>query len=131
MQFRPSEPRYGTDMPQVMVVDDSAFVRMKAREILSDCGYSVVEAVSGTEAVDVYKTQAPDCVLLDITMPDTDGLTALAQIREYDPDARIAMVTRISEQRVVIKALEAGAMDFVVKPFTKGRMTAAVRKMIG
>ncbi len=118
-------------MPQVMVVDDSAYIRMKARKILLECGYSVLEAESGAEAVDIYKTQAPDCVLLDITMPDTDGLTALVQIREYDPDARIAMVTGISEQRVVIEALKAGAMDFVVKPFTKGRMTAAVRKMIG
>ena len=118
-------------MPQVMVVDDSAYIRLKERKILLECGYSVLEAVSGAEAVEVYKTQAPDCVLLDITMPEMDGLTALAKIREHDPDARIAMVTGMSEQRVIIKALEAGAMDFVVKPFTKGRMMAAVRKMIG
>ena len=118
-------------MPQVLVVDDSTYMRMKAKKILLECGYSVLEAVSGAEAVDVYKAQAPDCVLLDIRMPDMDGLTALQRIREYDPDARIAMVTGMGEQRVVKEALKAGAMDFVVKPFTKGRMTAAVRKMIG
>ena len=118
-------------MAQVMVVDDSAFVRMKVRNILLECGFSVLEAVSGSEAVDAYKTQAPDCVLLDITMPDMDGMTALERIREYDPDARIAMVTAIGAQTIVMEALKAGAMDFVVKPFTKDRVIAAVKKMIG
>lgn len=114
-----------------MVVDDSRYMRMKAGKILLDCGYSVLEAENGAEAVDVYKTQSPDCVLLDIHMPHSDGLTALAHIREYDPNARIAMVSALGEQKVVIEALKAGAMDFVVKPFTRDRMTAAVRKMIG
>ena len=119
------------DMSQVMVVDDSAFIRMKSRKILSECGHSVLEAANGVEAVDMYKSQSPDCVLLDIAMPDMDGLTALAKIREYDPDAKIAMVTSITGQRVVIQALKAGAMDFVVKPFTRDMITAAVTKMIG
>ena len=131
MKFKQAELRWGIDMPQVMVVDDSAFMRMKARKILLEGGYSVSEAVSGSEAVDIYKTQAPDCVLLDITMPDMDGLTALEQIREYDPDARIAMVTAMGAQSIVMEALKAGAKDFVVKPFTKDRVMAAVRKMIG
>lgn len=131
MWFKLVELRQGIDMPQVMVVDDSAFVRMKARNILLECGFSVLEAVSGSEAVDAYKTKAPDCVLLDITMPDMDGMTALERIREYDPDARIAMVTAIGAQTIVMEALKAGAMDFVVKPFTKDRLMAAVKKMIG
>ncbi len=118
-------------MSQVMIVDDSAFVRMKARQALVECGYTVLEAISGTEAVDLYNTQSPDCVLMDISMPDMDGLTALKRIREADPNARVAMVTAYGAQQIVLNALEAGAMDFVVKPFTKDMITAAVTKMIG
>ena len=118
-------------MSQVMIVDDSAFVRMKARQALVECGYTVLEAVNGTEAVDLYNTQSPDCVLLDISMPDMDGLTALKRIREADPHARVAMVTAYGAQQIVLNALKAGAMDFVVKPFTSDRLAAAVKRMVG
>ena len=118
-------------MPSVMVVDDAAFMRMKATKMLAEEGYIVTEASTGAEAVDNYKAETPDCVLLDITMPDMDGLTALKEIRKHDPDARIAMVTAMGQQSIVMEALKAGAMDFVVKPFTADRVIGAVKKMIG
>ncbi len=118
-------------MPKVMVVDDAAFMRMKATKMLTEAGYVVTEAATGTEAVDSYKSLNPDCVLLDITMPDMDGLTALKHIREIDPEARVAMVTAMGQQSIVMEALKAGAMDFVVKPFTAERVVGAVQKMIG
>ena len=117
-------------MPKVLVVDDAAFVRMKATKMLTDNGYSVAQAASGAEAIDVYKAESPDCVLLDITMPDMDGLTALKHIRKFDAEARVAMVTAMGQQSIVMEALKAGAKDFVVKPFTKERLFGAVQKML-
>ena len=117
-------------MPSVMVVDDAAFMRMKATKMLTEVGYSVSEASTGAEAVDNYKAQTPDCVLLDITMPDMDGLTALKHIREHDPEARVAMVTAMGQQSIVMEALKAGATDFVVKPFETERLIETVNKMI-
>ncbi len=118
-------------MPVVMIVDDAAFMRMKASKLLTEGGYQVMEAATGAEAVDAYKAQPPDCVLLDITMPDMDGLTALKHIRSHDPNARVAMVTAMGQQSIVMEALKAGAMDFVVKPFAADRVLGAVKKMIG
>ena len=99
-----------------MVVDDAAFMRMKATKMLTDVGYVVTEAATGAEAVDAYKSVNPDCVLLDITMPDMDGLTALKHIREIDPNARVAMVTAMGQQSIVMEALKAGVTNYLVKP---------------
>ena len=117
-------------MTTIMVVDDAAFMRMKASKLLVDHGYTVVEASNGAEAVEAYKKQRPDAVLLDITMPDMDGLTALKALREIDPDARIAMVTAMGQQQIVMEAIKAGAKDFVVKPFDAARIMAAVDKLL-
>lgn len=114
-----------------MVVDDAAFMRMKATKMLEEGGYEVVEAATGSEAIANYQSQRPDCVLLDITMPEMDGLTALKEIRQIDPEARVAMVTAMGQQSIVMEALQAGAMDFVVKPFAAERVLDAVKKMVG
>ncbi len=117
-------------MTKIMIVDDAAFMRMKAAKLLTENGYRVVEASTGTEAVSKYRTEKPDAVLLDITMPDMDGLTALKQIRSIDPNARVTMVTALGQQSIVIDALKSGAADFVVKPFVPDRVLAAVKKMV-
>jgi two-component system chemotaxis response regulator CheY len=118
-------------MAKILVVDDAAFMRMKATKLLSENGYTVVEAGNGVEAVDQYKREKPDAVLLDITMPDMDGLAALKALRQHDPDARVAMVTAMGQQSIVMEAIKSGAKDFVVKPFDAPRVLAAVEKMLG
>ncbi len=116
---------------KIMVVDDAAFMRMKCAKFLTSNGYEVMEAATGAEAVEKYRTGRPDAVLLDITMPDMDGLQALKEIRKLDANARIAMVTAMGQQSIVIEALKAGARDFVVKPFEPDRVLAAVKKIAG
>ncbi len=117
-------------MPNVMVVDDAVFMRMKLTQLLTDSGYSVITADNGEEAIELYKTEVPECVLLDITMPYMDGLTALEYLREYDAGAQVTMVTAIGNQSVVVEALKAGAAGFVVKPFASDKILAAVKKML-
>jgi two-component system chemotaxis response regulator CheY len=93
-------------------------------------GYSVLEAQDGQEAVTRYRSHHPDAVLLDINMPGLDGLSALKKIRQYDPGARVAMVTALGYKDEVTLALRAGAVDFVVKPYHRKRILAAVRKLL-
>ena len=117
-------------MAKILVVDDAAFMRMRCSKLLTENGHEVVEAGTGREAVDQYRNTSPDAVLLDITMPDMDGLSALKEIRAVDGDARVAMVTAMGQQSIVMEALQAGAKDFVVKPFDADRVLAAVDKLV-
>jgi two-component system chemotaxis response regulator CheY len=115
---------------KVMVVDDAAFMRMRACKVLEDNGHEVVQAENGADAVRQYAAHRPDAVLLDITMPEMDGLAALKEIRRIDPDARVAMVTAMGQQAIVMEALRAGAMDFVLKPFQPDRMLGTLHKLL-
>ena len=117
-------------MTKIMVVDDAQFMRMKCAKLLSSNGYEVLEAATGAEAVENYKAEKPDAVLLDITMPDMDGLQALKEIKKIDPEARVAMVTAMGQQSIVMEALKSGAKDFIVKPFDPDRVLAAVEKIM-
>ncbi len=117
-------------MATLLVVDDAAFMRMRCSKLLSDNGYNVVEAENGVQAVIKYREVHPDGVLLDITMPEMDGLAALKEIRKMDPNARVAMVTAMGQQALVIDALKSGAKDFVLKPFQSERVLDAVKKML-
>jgi two-component system, chemotaxis family, chemotaxis protein CheY len=115
---------------KILVVDDAQFMRVKCSRLLQEAGHEVVEASDGSEAVALYQTAKPDAVLLDITMPKMDGLTALKEIRKLDPDARVAMLTAMGQQAIVIEAVKAGARDFVVKPFDATRVVQAVEKLL-
>ena len=117
-------------MATILVVDDAAFMRMRAKKLLTEEGHNVLEAGNGAEAVKIYQESTPDCVLMDITMPEMDGLTALKEIRKKDPEARIAMVTAMGQQSVILEALKSGARDFVIKPFDKQRVVDAVGKLL-
>ena len=116
-------------MAKIMVVDDAAFMRMRCTKLLQDNGYETLEAANGVEAVKKYQEQKPDAVLMDITMPDMDGIETLKKLVEIDSKVRIAMVTAMGQQSLVIEALKSGAKDFVVKPFNADRVLAAVKKI--
>jgi two-component system chemotaxis response regulator CheY len=113
-----------------LVVDDAAFMRLRATKLLVEAGYQVLEAENGRLAVEVYLRERPDCVLMDITMPEMDGLEALAEIREKDPLARVAMLTAMGQQSIVMAAIKCGARDFIVKPFAPERVLAAVNRLL-
>lgn len=117
---------------RVLVVDDAAFMRMMIKDILTKNGYDVVgEAVDGTQAVDKYQELHPDLVTMDITMPEMDGIEALKHIRSIDPNAKVVMCSAMGQQAMVIDAIQAGARDFVVKPFQADRVLESIRKVLG
>ncbi|WP_322818758.1 response regulator [Tepidiforma sp.] len=116
-------------MATILVVDDAAFMRMRMSKILTEAGYEVIQAENGLEAVQKYQSARPDAVLMDITMPEMDGLTALKEIRKVDPNAKVAMVTALGQQQIVLEAVKNGAKDFLVKPAEADRVLAAVSKL--
>lgn len=114
----------------VLVVDDAAFMRMMIRDILTKEGYVIHEAVNGRDAVEKFAEVRPDLVTMDITMPEMSGLEALRAIREGDPSARILMVSAMGQQKMIVEALELGAMDFLVKPFQPTKVLETVKKCL-
>lgn len=113
-----------------MVVDDAAFMRMTLKNSLEAEDFEVVaEAENGKQAVEKYKNENPDLVTMDITMPEMDGLEATKEIiNNLDSEAKIIMVSAMGQQKMVIEAIEAGAQDFIVKPFDDDRIMEAVNK---
>lgn len=117
---------------RILIVDDAAFMRMMLKDILTKNGYTVVgEAENGAVAVEKYKELRPDLVTMDITMPEKDGITAVKEIRAIDPNAKIIMCSAMGQQAMVIDAIQAGAKDFIVKPFQPERVLEAVSKILG
>ena len=114
---------------KVLIVDDAVFMRMKLKDILEKNGYEVVgEAQNGKESYEKYQSTAPDLVTMDITMPEVDGLEALKMIRSSDPSAKVIMCSAMGQQGMVMDAIRAGAMDFIVKPFDTDRVIASIDK---
>ncbi|MBL0388922.1 response regulator [Tumebacillus sp. ITR2] len=117
---------------KILIVDDAAFMRMMIKEILTRNGYNVVgEAQDGAQAVEKYKELRPDLVTMDITMPEMDGIHALKEIRAFDVNARVIMCSAMGQQAMVIDAIQAGAKDFIVKPFQADRVIEAIKKTLG
>lgn len=116
----------------ILICDDAAFMRMMIKDILTKNGYNVVgEAENGVKAIEMYKETKPDLVLMDITMPEMDGIGALKGIRSEDPNANVIMCSAMGQQAMVIEAIQSGAKDFIVKPFQAERVLEAVKKVIG
>ncbi len=116
----------------ILIVDDAAFMRMMIKDILTRNGYNVVgEAENGAKALEKYKELSPDLVLMDITMPEVDGIQGLKNIRAEDPSAKVIMCSAMGQQAMVIDSIQAGASDFIVKPFQADRVIDAVKKAIG
>jgi len=115
----------------VLLVDDAAFMRMMLKDILVNNGYQIIgEAENGIVAIDKYMELKPDITIMDITMPEMDGLQAVKEIRARDPQAKIVMCSAMGQQAMVIEAIQAGAKDFVVKPFQADRVLEAVSKAL-
>lgn len=118
-------------MPSVLIADDAAFMRMMIKNILTEAGYDIVgEAENGAVAVAKYAELKPDLTTMDITMPEMDGLAALKEIRGSDPAARVVMCSAMGQQSMVIESIQAGARDFIVKPFQPDRVLEAVQKAL-
>ncbi|MCL2740548.1 MAG: response regulator [Oscillospiraceae bacterium] len=117
---------------KILIVDDAAFMRMLIKGILTNGGYEVVgEAENGLKAVESYKALNPDLVIMDITMPEMNGIDAVKEIKKANPDAKVIMCSAMGQQAMVIEAIQAGARDFIVKPFQNERVIEAVKKVIG
>lgn len=116
----------------ILICDDAAFMRMMIKDILTKNGYNIAgEAENGQVAVDKYMEVKPDLVMMDITMPEKDGIQALKEIRAKDPGANIIMCSAMGQQAMVIESIQSGAKDFIVKPFQPDRVLEAVRKAVG
>ena len=116
----------------ILVCDDAAFMRMMIKDILSKNGYNVAgEAENGLKAVEKYKEVSPDLVLMDITMPEMDGIQALREIKKVDAGAKVIMCSAMRQQAMVIESIQAGAKDFIVKPIQAERVIEAVKKVVG
>lgn len=118
-------------MAKVLIVDDAIFMRMTIKKILEENGHSMVgEAITGVEAIEKFAELKPDVVLLDISMPEMNGLEALKRIRILDPKAQVIICSALGQQDFVASAIENGAKDFIVKPFTATQLVEAVEKVL-
>lgn len=117
---------------RILICDDAIFMRTMIADILTSAGYEVVgEAESGLQAVERYQAVKPDLVTMDIVMPDMGGIDAVRAIITADPQARILMCSAMGQQALVVEAIQAGAKDFVVKPFQPARVLEAVQRVLG
>ena len=116
----------------ILICDDAAFMRMMIKDILTKDGYQVVgEAANGAEGVEKYSQLKPDLVMMDITMPEMNGIEALKKIKEGDASANVIMCSAMGQQAMVIESIQSGAKDFIVKPFQADRVLEAVKKAVG
>lgn len=118
-------------MARILVTDDAAFMRMQLKNMFESLGHEVVgEAENGQMAIELYAELKPDLVTMDITMPEMNGVDAVRGIKEIDPNATIVMCSAMGQQQMVLEAIQAGAKDFIVKPFDQDRVKQTIEKII-
>lgn len=118
-------------MAKILLVDDAAFMRMMVKDTLTKAGYTdLYEAADGVQAVESYTEIQPDLVIMDITMPNMDGLEALKAIKAKDPNATVVMCSAMGQESMVIEAIKSGAKDFIVKPFKPDRILKTVSSIV-
>lgn len=118
-------------MGNVLVVDDAAFMRKVIKDVLTKGNYNVIaEASNGLEAVQLYKEHTPDIVLMDITMPEMDGIAALKEIISVNAEAKVVMCSAMGQKAMVIESIQAGAKDFIVKPFQSEKVIETLQKIV-
>jgi two-component system chemotaxis response regulator CheY len=116
----------------ILIVDDAAFMRMMIKDVLSKNGFEICgEAENGAKAIEKFKEVNPDLVIMDITMPEVDGIQAVKEIKKMNGAAKVIMCSAMGQQAMVIEAIQAGAKDFIVKPFQAERIIEAVKKVLG
>jgi len=118
-------------MKKLLIVDDAAFMRLTIRNMLLHYEIEIVgEAANGAIGVEMYKQLRPDVVSMDITMPEMNGIEAVKEIKKEFPDAKVIMCSAMGQQAMVIDAIQAGAKDFIVKPFQADRVLEAISKTL-
>jgi two-component system chemotaxis response regulator CheY len=115
---------------KVLIVDDAAFMRMILKNVFEKEGFEIIEAENGNVALEKYREHKPDIVTMDITMPQVDGVQALKNIMAEFPDAKVVMCSAMGQQAMVIDAIQAGAKDFIVKPFQNERVVQTIHKWL-
>ena len=116
---------------KILIADDATFMRMMLKDILNHAGFiNLIEAKNGREAINLFKVEKPELILLDVTMPDMDGLRALEEIKEINPDIKIIMCSSMGQEEIVSECFEKGADDFIMKPFKPERVVQAVSQFI-
>lgn len=118
-------------MYKILLVDDAGFMRMMIKNYLTKAGYTdFVEGEDGAQAVQLYEQEKPDLLIMDITMPNMDGIQALREIKKNHPDAKVVMCSAMGQESMVMEAITLGAMDFIVKPFKEERIVQTVNKVL-
>lgn len=116
---------------KILIVDDAAFMRMMIKDSLKKNGYTnLIEAADGQIALETYKAEKPDLVIMDITMPNMDGIQALQAIKQFDNSAKVVMCSAMGQESMVVDAIRYGALDFIVKPFKPDRILQTVSKVL-
>ncbi|WP_106495961.1 response regulator [Lentibacillus sp. Marseille-P4043] len=118
-------------MAKVLITDDAAFMRMQLKDILTKLGHEVVgEAENGKDAVEKFQELEPDLITMDITMPEMNGVESVKEIKKLNSNVKVIMCSAMGQQGMVVEAIQAGAKDFIVKPFTQDRIQEAVEKVL-
>lgn len=118
-------------MAKILVTDDAAFMRMQLKDHLTKLGHEVIgEAEHGREAIGQCRELSPDLITMDITMPEMDGVEAVKEIKKINPAMKIIMCSAMGQQSMVLDAIQAGATDFIVKPFNRERVAEALNKAL-